>query len=191
MTPTDAMTEMNDEDSDESSEDTDTEETREEGTLEGEKKEEVKSAEEKKEEVSEEKKEVNEEKEEEEKKPVEVKSAEEKEEEVSEEKKEEVSEEKKEVKKDQPVVAFNTTYTINGKTHFITVSRNGAVKELTLEIRKKTGKSKAVIDANRKGKGISCSFYGEVYAFAMPSGSTYKDLRAILALVFVGVVLYR
>lgn len=99
---------------------------------------------------------------------------------------------KKEAKENQSaVVAFNTTYTINGKTHFITVSRNGAVKELTLEIRKKTGKSKAVIDANRKGKGISCSFYGEVYAFAMPSGSTYKDLRAILALVFVGVVLYR
>ena len=152
MTPTDAMTELNDEDSDESSEDTDTEETREEGTLEGEKKEEVKSAE---------------------------------------EKKEEVSEEKKEMKKSQSAVAFNTTYTINGKTHFITVSRNGAVKELTLEITKKKGKSKAVIDANRKGKGISCSFYGEVYAFSMPSGSTYKDLRAILALVFVGVVLYR
>ena len=166
------------------------------------------ASEEKKEEVSEEKEEeVNEEKEEEEKKPVEVKSAEEKkevvseekkeevneekEEEVNEEKEEEVSEEKKEMRKNQPAVAFNTTYTINGKTHFITVSRNGAVKELTLEIRKKTGKSKAVIDANRKGKGISCSFYGEVYAFAMPSGSTYKDLRAILALVFVGVVLYR
>ena len=99
---------------------------------------------------------------------------------------------KKEAKENQSaVVAFNTTYTINGKTHFITVSRNGAVKELTLEIRKKTGKSKAVIDANRKGKGISCSFYGEVYAFSMPSRSTYKDLRAILALVFVGVVLYR
>ena len=104
--------------------------------------------------------------------------------------KEEVVE--KEAKESQSaVVAFNTTYTINGKTHFITVSRNGAMKELTLEITKKTGKSKAVIDANRKGKGISCSFYGEVYAFSMPSRSTYKDLRAILALVFVGVVLYR
>ena len=112
-------------------------------------------------------------------------------EEVKEEKEEEVSEEKKEMRKNQPAVAFNTTYTINGKTHFITVSRNGAVKELTLEITKKKGKSKAVIDANRKGKGISCSFYGEVYAFSMPSRSTYKDLRAILALVFVGVVLYR
>ena len=122
---------------------------------------------------------MKEEKEEEKKKLVEVKSAEEK---------EEAGRVKKEVKKNQPVVAFSTTYTINGKTHFITVSRNGAVRELTLEITKKTGKSKAVIDANRKGKGISCSFYGEVYAFAMPSGSTYKDLRAILALVFVGVV---
>ena len=134
--------------------------------------------------MSEEKEEeVNEEKEEEVK--------EEKEEEVKEEKKEEVSEEKKEMRKNQPAVAFNTTYTINGKTHFITVSRNGAVKELTLEITKKTGKSKAVIDANRKGRSISCSFYGEVYAFSMPSRSTYKDLRAILALVFVGVILYR
>ncbi|KAK8832169.1 hypothetical protein WA577_002002, partial [Blastocystis sp. JDR] len=146
-----------------------------------EKKEEVN--EEKEEEVSEEKKEeVSEEKEEEEKKPVEVKSAEEKKEEVNEEKEEEVSEEKKEMRKNQPVVAFNTTYTINGKTHFITVSRNGAMKELMLEITKKTGKSKTVIDANRKGRSISCSFYGEVYAFSMPSGSTYKDLRAILAL---------
>ena len=129
-------------------------------------------------EVNEEKKEeVNEEKEE---------VSEEKEDEVNEEK-EVVNEEKKGVKKN-PSAAFNTTYTINGKTHFITVSRNGAMKELTLEITKKTGKSKAVIDANRKGKSISCSFYGEVFAFAMPSGSTYKDLRAILALVFVGVV---
>ena len=170
------MTELNDEESDESSEDTDTEETREEGTLEGEKDEDVK--EEKEDEVSEEKREEE--------------VSEEKKEVVSEEKKEEeVSEEKKEMRKNQPVVAFNTTYTINGKTHCITVSRNGAVKELTLEITKKTGKSKAVTDANRKGKGISCSFYGEVYAFSMPSGSTYKDLRTILALVFVGVVLYR
>ena len=137
-------------------------------------------SEEKEEEVSEEKKEVvSEEKEEEVK---------EEKEEVKEEKKEEVSEEKKEMRKNQPAAAFNTTYTINGKTHFITVSRNDNVKELTLEITKKTGKSKAVIDANRKGKSISCSFYGEVYTVAMPSGSTYKDLRAILALVFVGVV---
>ena len=184
MTPTDAMTELNDEESDESSEDTSTEETREEeGILEGEKEEEVN--EEKKEE------EVNEEKKEEEVKEEKEEEVSEEKEEVKEEKKEEVSEEKKKVKKNQPAVAFNTTYTINGKTHFITVSRNGAVKELTLEITKKTGKSKAVIDANRKGKGISCSFYGEVYAFSMPSGSTYKDLRTILALVFVGVVLYR
>ena len=122
-------------------------------------------------------------------KGVEVVAVKEKERIVNEVRKEVV---KKEAKENQSAaIAFNTTYTINGKTHFITVSRNGAVKELTLEITKKTGKSKAVIDANRKGKGISCSFYGEVYAFSMPSGSTYKDLRTILALVFVGVVLYR
>ena len=154
-----------------------------------EKKEEVK--EEQEDEVNEEKKEVvNEEKKEDEVNEEKEEVSEEKEDEVNEEK-EVVNEEKKEMRKNQPVVAFNTTYTINGKTHFITVSRNGAMKELMLEITKKTGKSKTVIDANRKGRSISCSFYGEVYAFSMPSGSTYKDLRAILALVFVGSLLYR
>ena len=107
---------------------------------------------------------------------------EEKEEEVSEEKKEVVSEEKKEVKKDQPVVAFNTTYTINGKTHFITVSRNAAMKDMTLAITKKTGRCSTMADDTKEKNVVTCCFDGVMYHLNMKPG-TIQDIRAVLARV--------
>ena len=90
---------------------------------------------------------------------------------------------KKEAKENQSaVVAFNTTYTINGKTHFITVSRNGAVKELTLAITKKTGRCSTMADDTKEKNVVTCSFGGVMYHLNMKPG-TIKVIRAVLARV--------
>ena len=90
---------------------------------------------------------------------------------------------KKEAKENQSaVVAFNTTYTINGKTHFITVSRNAAVKDMTLAITKKTGRCSTMADDTKEKNVVTCSFGGVTYYLNMKPG-TIKDIRTVLARV--------
>ncbi len=90
---------------------------------------------------------------------------------------------KKEAKENQPAVAaFNTTYTINGKTHFITVSRNAAVKDMTLAITKKTGRCSTMADDTKEKNVVTCSFGGVTYYLNMKPG-TIKDIRTVLARV--------
>ena len=90
---------------------------------------------------------------------------------------------KKEAKENQSaVVAFNTTYTINGKTHFITVSRNAAMKDMTLAITKKTGRCSTMADDTKEKNVVTCSFDGVMYHLNMKPG-TIQDIRAVLARV--------
>ena len=93
-------------------------------------------------------------------KGVEVVAVKEKERIVNEVRKEVV---KKEAKENQSAaIAFNTTYTINGKTHFITVSRNAAVKDMTLAITKKTGRCSTMTDDTKEKNIVTCSFDGVI-----------------------------
>ena len=90
---------------------------------------------------------------------------------------------KKEAKESQSAaVAFNTTYTINGKTHFITVSRNAARKDMTLAITKKTGRCSTMADDTKEKNVVTCSFDGVMYHLNMKPGK-FKDIRAVLARV--------
>ena len=90
---------------------------------------------------------------------------------------------KKEAKENQSAaIAFNTTYTINGKTHFITVSRNAAVKDMTLAITKKTGRCSTMADDTKEKNVVTCSFGGVTYYLNMKPG-TIKDIRTVLARV--------